>query len=144
MRYLIHASQLHEAHARCEYLYDIFKLYFLPGKPEGSYTPLVPVGGGRDDILFITGHTGSVHAYFRAYFNTIAEKKIVITSCMGPSFKQYASKKAIYVPDVSKKYCDIRDGQAYGFGFKISDAELDFYNTDGDIKTRIENAYTRL
>ena len=144
MRYLIHESQLYEARARCEYLYDIFHLYFLPGKPEGSYTPFVPVGSGVDDILFITGHTGSVHAYLRAYFNTIPEKDIVITSCMGLSFKQYASKKAIYVPDVSKKYCDIRDGQAYGFGFKISDAELDFYNTDGDIKTRIEKAYTRL
>ena len=144
MRYLIHESQLYEARARCEYLYDIFHLYFLPGKPEGSYTPFVPVGSGVDDILFITGHTGSVHAYLRAYVNTIPEKDIVITSCMGPSFKQYASKKAIYVPDVSKKYCDIRDGQAYGFGFKISDAELDFYNTDGDIKTRIEKAYTRL
>lgn len=144
MRYLIHESQLHEARARCEYLYDIFKLYFLPGKPEGSYTPFAPVGGGEEDVLFITGHTGFVHAYLKAYFGAIPEKEIVITSCMGTSFKQYASKKTIYVPDVSKNYCDIRDGQAYGFGFKISDAELDFYNADGDVKSRIKKAYTHL
>lgn len=144
MRYLIHESQLDEARARCEYLYDVFKLYFLPGKPEGNYTPFIPVGGGGEDILFITGHTNCVHAYIEAYLSTVPEKEIVITSCMGQSFKKYANRKAIYVPDISKKYCDLRDGQAYGFGFKISDAELDFYNADGDIKTRIEKAYTRL
>ena len=144
MRYLIHESQLNEACARCEYLYDIFKLYFLPDKSEGSYTPFVPVGDIGDDVLFITGHTNYVHAYLGTYLSTIPEKEIVITSCMGHSFKKYAHRKTIYVPDISKKYCDLRDGQAYGFGFKISDAELDFYNAHGDIKTRLEKSYTRL
>ena len=144
MRYLIHESQLHEARARCEYLYDIFHLYFLPGKPEGSYTPFMPVGDKGEDVLFITGHTNYVHAYLGAYLNTVPEKEIVITSCMGHSFRKYTNKKAIYVPDISKKYCDLRDGAAYGFEFKISDAELDFYNACGDIKTRIDKSYTRL
>lgn len=144
MRYLIHESQLYEARARCEYLYDVFKLYFLPGKPEGSYTPFIPVGSEGEDILFITGHANYVHSYLGAYLNSIPEKEIVITSCLGQSFTKYASKKTIYVPDIHKKYCDIRDGHAYGFDFKISDAELDFYNADGDMKTRIEKAYTRL
>ena len=144
MRYLIHESQLHEARARCEYLYDLFKLYFLPGKPEGSYTPFIPVGSSGEDILFITGHTPCVHAYLRAYLTSIPEKEIVITSCMGHSFVKYATKRIIYVPDVLKKYCDIRDGQAYGLGFKISDAELDFYNADGDVKERLMKAYIRL
>ena len=144
MRYLIHKSQLHEAHARCEYLYDIFKLYFLPEKPEGSYTPFIPVGNSGEDILFITGHANYVHSYLGAYLNSIPEKKIVITSCMGQSFIKYANKKTIYVPDIRKKYCDIRDGHAYGFDFKISDAELDFYNAFGNVENRIEKAYTRL
>lgn len=144
MRYLIHESQLDEARARCEYLYDVFKLYFLPGKPEGSYTPFVPVGNNEEDIMFITGHTNYVHSYLGMYLNSIPEKEIVITSCMGESFSKYTSKKVIYVPNISKKYCDIRDGHAYGFDFKISDAELDFYNAEGDTKNRINKAYTRL
>ena len=37
MRYLLHKSQAHELKARQEYLFDIFHLYFLPGKPEESY-----------------------------------------------------------------------------------------------------------
>lgn len=144
MRYLIHESQLDEARARCEYLYDVFKLYFLPGKPEGSYTPFIPVGNNEKDILFITGHVNYVHSYLGLYLNSIPEKEIVITSCMGQSFSKYARKKTIYVPDTCKKYCDIRDGHAYGFDFKISDAELDFYNAEGDMKSRIKKAYTRL
>lgn len=144
MRYLIHESQLDEARARCEYLYDVFKLYFLPGKPEGSYTPFIPVGNNEEDIMFITGHANYVHSYLGMYLNSIPEKEIVITSCMGESFSKYTSKKVIYVPNISKKYCDIRDGHAYGFDFKISDAELDFYNAEGDTKNRINKAYTRL
>jgi len=144
MRYLIHESQLNEARARCEYLYDVFKLYFLPGKPEGSYTPFVPVGDSGEDILFITGHTDCVHAYLNTYLDSIPEKRIVITSCRGKSFSKYTKKKTIYVPDIQKEYCDIRDGRAYGFDFKISDAELDFYNSSGTTETRLEKAYTRL
>ena len=144
MRYLIHESQLNEVRARCEYLYDVFKLYFLPGKPEGSYTPFIPVGSEGEDILFITGHANYVHSYLDTHLNCIPEKMIVVTSCLGQSFTKYARQKTIYVPDISKKYCDIRNGCAYGFDFMISDAELDFYNADGDIKTKIEKAYMRL
>ena len=144
MRYLIHESQLNEARARCEYLYDVFKLYFLPGKPEGSYTPFIPVGNNEEDILFITGHTPYVHAYLRAFLASIPEKEIVITSCMGHSFVKYATERTLYVPDVLKKYCDIRDGRAYGFDFRISDAELNFYNADGDVRERLMKAYVRL
>ena len=57
MRYLLHQSQLNELNGRQAYLYDIFQLYFLPGKPEGSYIPLVPLGTKGPDVLFITGHT---------------------------------------------------------------------------------------
>ena len=144
MRYLIHESQLDEARARCEYLYDVFKLYFLPGKPEENYTPFIPVGGGGEDILFITGHAKYVHSYLEMYLDSIPEKEIVITSCMGRSFVKYATKRTIYVPDVLKNHCDIRDGHAYGFNFRISDAELDFYNADGDVRERLMKAYVRL
>src|SRR5699024_7591576 len=74
MRYLLHHSQLNELKARQAYLYDIFHMYFLPGKPEGSYIPLVPLGAKGPDVLFITGHTQQVHAYLNAYFNQIPER----------------------------------------------------------------------
>ena len=144
MRYLIHETQLHEIRARCDYLYYIFKLYFLPGKPEGKYTPLYPIGEKGPDILFITGHTPDIHIYLQKYFTSIPEKEIVITSCMGASFKRYAAKKAIYVPNINHKFCDCRNGEAYGFEFKISDAELNFCNAEGNLSRKIETAYRRL
>ena len=144
MRYLIHESQLNEMSARKEYLFDVFHLFFLPGTPEGSYIPFVPLGEKGLDILFITGHTGSVFAYLDKMITKIPEKSIVITSCYGERFKKFANKKNIYVPKSCNELCCIRNGKPYGFDFNISDAELDFYNVQGDIMSRIKSAYTLL
>jgi len=63
---------------------------------------------------------------------------------MGRSFKKFAVKKEVYVPDIHQDYCLLRDGTPYGFEFDISDAELNFYNAPGGIKERILSAYDRL
>ena len=144
MRYLLHETQRGELHARQQYLFDVFRMYFLPGKPEGGFIPLVPVGKGRPDILFITGHTGYVESYLCSAAKSVPEKTVVITSCMGQSFKKYAARKEIYVPDPKRPLCLLRDGRPYGFDFKISDAELDLYNSTGTITERIQSAYKRL
>lgn len=144
MRYLLHQSQLNELKVRQAYLYDIFQMYFLPGQPEGSYTPLIPVGAKGPDVLFITGHNDQVLDYLSTYIEQIPEHCIVITSCMGRSFKKFAAKKEVYVPDIYQDFCLLRDGKSYGFEFDISDAELDFYNASGSIKARIQSSYDRL
>ena len=141
MRYLIHTTQLNEAPARCEYLYDIFKLYFVSGKPEGEYTPFSPVGDCGEDILFIVGHSHYVDKYLMQHINSITEKAIVITSCCGFMFAKYAMQKTIYVPDFLQKHCVLYNGKPFGFNFNISDAELRFYNTCGDIEIRLQKSY---
>ena len=145
MRYLLHRTQLSELNARQEYLFDIFHLYFLPGKPEGSYIPLIPVGVKGPDVLFITGHTNYVLDYMEQYHRQISEHNIVITSCMGQKFKKYVSKKrVIYTPNSKGIFCCFHNGAPYGFTFNISDAELDFYNADGNIWLRLKAAYRKL
>lgn len=134
---------MNELNARQSYLYDLLHVYFLPGTPEGNYTPLTPMGDKGPDILFITGHTPSVKAYLDCYISKIPEKQIVITSCFGNEFKKYAKRKEIYVPKRTG-YCYMRNGSPYGFNFVISDAELDLYNSNGTIAERICNAYTKL
>ena len=124
MRYLLHNTQLHELAGRQEYLYDIFQMYFLPGQPEGSYIPLMPIGTSDPDILFITGHSNTVWNHLPAWIDQIPEKTIVITSCLGYTFGHFSRKKGMY--------------------FSISDAELNFYNATGDIWTRVQHAYVRL
>lgn len=141
MRYLLHQTQFNEFHSRQSYLYDIFHLYFLPGKLEGSYIPLIPMGDTGPDVLFITGHTNQVMEYLVNYIKQVPEHCIVITSCMGHHFKKFTNKKEIYVPDVYQDFCLLRDGSMYGFEFDISDAELDFYNSSGSIKERICFSY---
>ena len=144
MRYLLHETQRRELQARQQYLFDVFRMYFLPGKPEGGFIPLKPVGTECPDILFITGHTGYVREYLSRTAKVIPEKTIVITSCMGRSFKKYAAGKELYVPDLKQPLCLLRDGRPYGFDFEISDAELDLYNATGTIFERIQSAYKRL
>ncbi len=144
MRYLLHKSQAHELKARQEYLFDIFYLYFLPGKSEGSYIPLIPVGTKGPDVLFITGHTNYVADYMEIYYRQIPEHCIVVTSCLGRTFKKYTFQKQFYVPDLKADYCYLHSGIPYGFGFNISDAELDFYNAQGNIWERLEVAYSKL
>lgn len=144
MRYLLHKDQDYELPARLVYLYDIFRLYFHPGKPEGEFIALYPVGHREPDYLFITGHANKVRQYLDDMILSIPEKAIVITSCIGTSFKRFASKKAIYVPKQTTPYCEIRNGQPFGFDFRISDPELDFYNADGTISDRLQAAYVLL
>lgn len=144
MQYLLHKNRSNELISRNEYLYDIFKLYFCPVKVEGEYIVLVPVGVSGPDILFITGHTNEVEGYLTDFLDKITERTIVITSCMGNKFKKFANRKTIYVPKGKGDFCELRDGQVFGFGFYISDAELDFYNNSGDIMTRVKSAYKKL
>ena len=141
MRYLLHKTQYAELTARQEYLYSAFKMYFLPGKPEGNYIPLSPVGSSGTDVLFVTGHTSQVQEYLNDEFDNIPEATIVITSCCGLTFKKYALNKIVYVPSTNKLLCVLRNGKPYGFDFKISDAELDFHNASGSVLERIKKSY---
>lgn len=144
MRYLLHESQAAELTARQGYLYNIFHVYFLPGQPEGGYIPLTPVGESIANILFITGHTNYVLKYLATQIDSIPENHIVITSCMGRIFRLFASKRKIYIPNTQTAFCYLRNGIPYGFDFPISDAELDFYNSTGDVMERIHSAYYQL
>ncbi len=65
MRYLLEKSQYQETAARCEYLYDIFHLYFLPHNKVDGFIPLVPIGTAEPSILFIVGHQDTVKIFLK-------------------------------------------------------------------------------
>ena len=144
LRYLLHESQRQELLGRYEFLYDIFHLYFLPRTSEGRYIPLVPLGNYNLDILFITGHINHIEEYLNKYIKTIPETKIVATTCLSHNLKKYTKQKQIYVPNINGRYCYYHDGKPYGFGFDPTDSDLNFYNSTGDIFTRIESGYRLL
>lgn len=144
MRYLLHKNRFAELEARRAYLYDIFHLYFYLGELEGEYIPLLPFSKYDFDTLFITGHTNEVNDYLKSHILTLPEQMIVITSCIGWSFHKYSCMKEIYIPKLKTSYCEIHDGTPYGFGFQISDPELDFYNVNGSIEDKLWSAYVRI
>jgi hypothetical protein len=144
LRYLLHESQRQELSGRCEFLYDIFHLYFLPRTSEGRYIPLIPLGLTNLEILFITGHANHVEEYLRTHIKEIPEKIIVATTCFPQNLKKYSKQKQIYVPDINGQYCYYYDGKFYGFRFNPTDSELNFYNSTGDILKRIESGYCLL
>lgn len=137
-------SQIHELAARQQYLYDVYRLFFIPTESEGDYIPLLPVGAKGPEVLFITGHTSQVANYLENFIGQIPEKTLVVTSCFGGNFKKYAVRKNVYVPRNGLDFCLIRRGKAFGFDFDISDAELGFYNATGGLIERIKAAYSML
>ena len=144
MRYLLHETLQDELSGRQKYLFDVFRMYFVPGKTESGFIPLKPIGVGAPDILFITGHNNYVEDYLKTRAKIIPERTIVITSCTGQAVKNYIiEKKEIYIPDL-QPICLLRDGKPYGFEFEISDNELDLYNSSGTIMERIRLAYKLL
>ena len=144
MRYMVHESQAQEIHGRQLYLYDIFRLHFLPREKEGEYIPLSPIGHVDLDILFITGHANRVISYINRYINAIPEDIIVATTCFPQNLRQYKLKKTIFVPNMTSSFCYVHDGEPYGCSFDITDAELNFYNASGSIMERIQSSYVKL
>ena len=115
MRYLIHQNQRGELTERQKYLYDVFKMHFLPDKTEGYYIPLIPIGESDPHLLFITGHTPQIKEYLEEYLDFIPEDNIIITGCFGKNFKKFTDKKNIYIPRMAQDFCYIRNGKEYGF-----------------------------
>jgi len=135
VRYLLEKSQYQEIAARCEYLYDIFHLYFLPHNKVDGFIPLVPIGTVEPSILFIVGHQ-----------DTLIENTIVIISCLTKSFQifKYANK-ILYVSVTENDYYYTYSGSDYGFGFDITKSEINFYNSlQKDIFLRLSDAFQRL
>lgn len=102
------------------------------------------MGNYNLDILFITGHINHIEEYLNTYIKTIPETIIVATTCLSHNLKKYTKQKQIYVPNINGRYCYYHDGKPYGFGFDPTDSELNFYNSTGDIFTRIESGYRLL
>lgn len=144
LRYMVHESQRREIPGRQVYLYDVFRLFFLPHKQETEYIPLSPVGHSDLNILFITCHVNQVYSYLSQYIDTIPEDIIVATTCFPQKLSKYKRKKTFFVPNTTSNLCYIHSGEPYGFSFDITDAELDFYNASGSIIERLQSTYSKL
>ena len=123
--------------ARREYLYETFKVFFieLPSSAVGEGLNRTAIvfqsfpSTFEENICIICGHNSFVAHILQNYGSEIPEKEIFIISCAHGYREQYhvKGKKVYLVPQVNE-YVNQHSGQAFGFEFAITDAELNMYN----------------
>lgn len=129
MRYLLRKEQRSELLPRCQYLFDVFKLWFVPTGEIDSFIILESFPFVKDDLLLIYGHNSDVSGYFRRHATDVKEKNIAIISCrLEISAYNYLNNKSIYLAPQTKGMAKLLFGEEYGFEFDITDAELQLYN----------------
>ena len=85
MRYFLRREQRSELVLRQEYLYDVFKLWFINTGEIGSFDILEAFPFGNDDLLLIYGHNGEIVSLFNEHATELKEQNIAICHNMdGP------------------------------------------------------------
>ena len=130
MRYFIQSNNVGDVLARRAYIEEVTHLYFFQQhNVVQDYIvlqsfPLTTL----PDICLIYGHNYSVAKLLED--EEIYEKNIFIISCLKWLGKHLTVKgKNIYIAPQKDSLVNLRFGEAYGFGFEISDAELNVYNS---------------
>ena len=139
MRYFLRKEQRSELSLRRQYLYDVFKLYFIQTGEIGGFYILESFPFVNDDIALIYGHNYEIVFFFKKYSAELKEKNIAIISCETDVPKGYFLKnKKIFLAPQRKGKAELLIGKDYSFEFDITDAELLLYNS------RIQDAFEKI
>lgn len=146
MRYLLGEKQISEIEERKKYIYNVFKIYLLEKEKVGGFVVLESVPTNALDIFLIVGHTDEVFSYIRDNKKFINEKYIIVITCYAECIKSLdLTDKEVYISYQSQRYSLYRNGIDYGFGFKITDSELNLYNArQDDITKKLDMSFTKL
>lgn len=146
MRYLLENRQKDEIVERAKFLYDVFKLYMLNKREDEGFRVLESLPSNALDIFIIIGHDKTVYSYLKKNMDKIHEINVIVISCNTDEIKKIQFKdKNIFVSKNIKGSTECRTGIDYGFGFPITDSELDLYNSKNkDIFSTIELAFLKL
>ena len=133
---------------RKEYLYDVFKLYFVNGKSfDSGFIVLESFPKREYDVFIIKGHADYVYKYLLNNAERINEHIIVAITCYPEPFKKLRLRgKKLYFPKVdSIDEAILYPGTEFGFNFDITDSEIDLYNSKNEsINKRIEDSFVKL
>lgn len=133
---------------RKEYLYDVFKLYFVNGKSlDSGFIMLESFPKREYDIFIIKGHADAVYNYLSNNGERINEDIIIAITCYPKKFKKLRLRgKKLYFPKVdSIDEAILYPGTEFGFNFDITDSEIDLYNSKNEsINKRIEDSFVKL
>ena len=129
MRYFLRKKQRSEISLRCQYLYDVFKLWFVPTGEIGDFDVFESIPRGNDDLALIYGHNFEIVFLFERHSAALREKNLAIISCESDKPNGYFLKnKRVFLGPQRNGKAELLIGAEYGFDFDITDAELRLYN----------------
>lgn len=148
MRYFLRYGNKTETLARREYLEQTFHLWFVEKEIIGSFVVFesVPISAGSD-ICLIYGHNTEVATLLKNYQNSIHEKNIYIIACLTNNPKDFIvpCKKVYIAPQKNGEGVKLRKGSEFGFGFDISDVELNLFNSKiQDMHDKLTSVFERI
>ena len=146
MRYFLRKGQRSELLLRWQYLYDVFKLWFVPTGEIGDFYVFESFPLGNDDLALIYGHNFEIVFLFERYSTELKEKSIAIISCETNIPKGYFLKnKRVFLAPQRDGKVELLIGTEYGFEFDITDAELRLHNCriQGPLE-KVSSIFTRI
>lgn len=127
MKYFLGKSNKASLLARQAFLYEVFKLWFIP-YDQGDYLELISIPTTAIDVCFIIGHNSEVNSILIK--NTINENNIVLLTCNLHLSINHLKNKKIFLPftNTDNIFCHYVNGHDYGFDFNITQSEIVLYN----------------
>ena len=146
MRYLLCKEEHHSQSARLEYLYDVFKLYFIKKDEDDCFIIYESFPYGTlNDLVFIIGHDKDVYRYVDRHMKDMKEDIIVAITCNYRLLDKFAKLKNVFVPKSKNGIVQKYDGHKWGFDFSITDSELHLYNNRYmDVYKNIEKSMVKI
>ena len=145
---------------RKDYLYNIFKLYFVIKKTvylNGNFTlPQYYIlesfpFNSMNNFYVIVGDTDFVIEYINTHKEEFVGKTLVVITCVKYNKKKlnnllYTLKcSSIYFTKQNNDEADYYDGRKWGLNFNITLSELDFYNSNkNNIIERLDENFERI
>lgn len=137
MRYILDPQFSNQIDARQKFLRSAFGLPFMQkgsGSPNEimaqlAYEFISFPASFESDICILCGHNSFIASVIEKYGAMFPEKNIYLITCEAGYREKYRIKgKNIYIAKQIKGYARLRNGNDFGFGFDITDAELAIYN----------------
>lgn len=145
---------------RKDYLYNIFKLYFVIKKTvylNGNFTlPQYYIlesfpFNSMNNFYVVVGDTDFVIEYINTHKEEFIGKTLVVITCVKYNKKKlnnllYSLKcSSIYFTKQNNDEADYYDGRKWGLNFKITLSELDFYNSNkNNVIERLDENFERI
>ena len=148
MRFLLQNKLSEESKVRIEYLYKVFRLWFVEKQQEKSFTEYVSIPENDTNILFIVGHNNSVKNFLES--TTISEDTIVAITCDGnmhfETLKNKLKGKTFYMAKQERGYADQYKAEAFNMKFDPTESEIMLYNSSDkrSLNERLEKSFNKL